>query len=298
MDRGRLIAEPRKLRNMPLYMDVHPGLGDATPEDIAEAHRQDLGVQDEFGVRFLSYWFSDPDGKAFCLAEAPDAGSLAACHKKAHGLMPYEVIEVQAPTLAQFMGRTETDEHHRVTVDDHPDTALRAIMFTDIVGSTAVSTSRGDDIAVELVKRHDHIVMEALRECGGRVVNHTGDGVLASFTSAVRALEASADVHRKAAEDQSGGPELAIKIGITVGEPVEDNKDLFGAAVNLAARICAHARGGQTLVSGTLRDLAIGKGIDFRSVGVIALKGFPEAVPLFEVADAGSDGVGAESGGG
>ncbi len=273
---------------MPLYMDVHPGLGDATPEDVAEAHRQDLGIQDEFGVRFLSYWFSDPDGKAFCLAEAPDAASLASCHKKAHGLMPYEVIEVQAPTLAQFMGRTETDEHDRVTVDDHPDTALRAIMFTDIEGSTAVSTSRGDDVAVELVKRHDTIVAEALQASGGRVVNHTGDGVLASFTSALRALEASVAIHCAAAEEQSRDPLLAIKIGITVGEPVENDMDLFGAAVNLAARICAHARGGQTLVSGTLRDLAIGKGIEFRSVGVIALKGFPDAVLLFEVADADS----------
>jgi hypothetical protein len=124
-------------------MDVHPGLGDATPEDVAEAHRRDLEMQDEYGVRFLSYWFSDPDGKAFCLAEAPDPQSLASCHKVAHGLMPNEIIEVGAPTLAQFMGYTETDPTDRVTVDGRPDTALRAIMFTDIEGSTAVSTSQG-----------------------------------------------------------------------------------------------------------------------------------------------------------
>lgn len=268
---------------MPLYMDVHPGLGDATPDDVAEAHRRDLEVQGEFGVRFLSYWFSDPDGKAFCLAEAPDTDSLASCHKVAHGLMPNEIIEVGAPTLAQFMGYTETDDHDRVIVDGKPDTALRAIMFTDIEGSTAVSTSQGDKAAVELVKRHDGIVTGSLDECGGRIVKHTGDGVLASFTSVLKAVESSVTIHRRVAEEHTEGVPLAVKIGLTVGEPVQDSDDLFGASVNLAARICAHARGGQTLASGTVHDLALGSGIDFLSMGAIGLKGFPEPVPLYEV---------------
>lgn len=270
---------------MPLYMDIHPGLGDATPDDIAEAHRKDLAIQDDFGVKFLTYWFSDdPEGKAFCLVEAPDAESLNAAHKAAHGLMPHDVIEVGAPTLAQFMGFTETDENDRVTVDGRADTALRAIMFTDIEGSTAVSTSHGDAAAMELVRRHDQVVRDALEERGGRIVKHTGDGVFASFNSALRAVESSVSIQQRTSEDQTEAtPELAVKIGLTVGEPVEDSEDLFGASVNLAARICAHAAGGQTLVSGTVRELTIGKGIDFRSMGEIGLKGFPDPVALFEV---------------
>ena len=106
--------------------------------------------------------------------------------------------------------------------------------------------------------------------------------MFASFTSVLRAVESSVAIQRGTFEDQTG-PVLAVKIGLTVGEPVEDNEDLFGASVNLAARICAHASGGQTLVSGTVRDLTIGKGIDFRSMGAIGLKGFPDPVPLFEV---------------
>ena len=151
---------------MPLYMDVHPGLGDATPDDVAEAHRHDLEVQGEFGVRFLSYWFSDPQGKAFCLAESPDVASLVACHKAAHGLMPHEVIEVEAPTMAQFMGKIATDANERVVVEGEPDTALRAIMFTDIEGSTDISTSHGDKTAVDLVRRHNEIVRDALHQHG------------------------------------------------------------------------------------------------------------------------------------
>ncbi|MCP3939433.1 MAG: adenylate/guanylate cyclase domain-containing protein [Actinomycetia bacterium] len=77
---------------------------------------------------------------------------------------------------------------------------------------------------------------------------------------------------------------LAVKIGLTVGEPVEDSDDLFGASVNLAARICAHAAGSQTLASGTVRDLAIGNDIHFRGMGEIGLRGFPEPVTLYEIA--------------
>ena len=269
---------------MPLYMDVHPGLGDATPDDVAEAHRHDLEMQDDYGVRFLSYWFSDPSDKAFCLVEAPDTDSVRACHKAAHGLMPHEVIEVGAPTLAQFMGYTETEASDRVTVDGNPDSALRAIMFTDIEGSTEVSTSRGDDVAVELVKRHDRIVTACLEDHGGRIIKRLGDGMFVSFTSVLRALEATIAIQQAIVAEQAAGPELAVKIGLTVGEPVEESSDLFGASVNLAARICAHAAGGQTLTSATVRDLAIGKDIEFQSMGAIGLKGFPDPVPLYEVA--------------
>ena len=134
-----------------------------------------------------------------------------------------------------------------------------------------------------MVKKHDDLVRDALDTNGGRIVKHTGDGMFASFNSVLRAVEAAVAIQRGTAADDSVGPELAVKIGLTVGEPVEDSDDLFGAAVNLAARICAHAGGGQTLASGTVRDLAIGKGIDFRSMGEIGLKGFPEPVPLYEI---------------
>ena len=269
--------------SVPIFMDVHPGLGDASPDDVAEAHRHDLEVQDQFGVRFLSYWFSDPQGKAFCLAESPDVDSLVACHKAAHGLMPHEVIEVEAPTLAQFMGNTATDATDRVVVDGQPDSALRAIMFTDIEGSTDISTSHGDEVAVGLVRRHNGIVRDALDRFGGREVKHTGDGLFASFVSVTKAVEATMAIQRSTAGTSESGPPLAIKIGLSAGEPVEDSHDLFGASVNLAARICAHAAGGQTLVAGTVKDLAIGKDLRFVDQGTIGLKGFPDPVPLYEV---------------
>jgi class 3 adenylate cyclase len=271
------------MESMPIYMDVHPDLGDATPEDVAKAHKRDLALQDEFGVKFLSYWVNGPDGKAFCLAESPDPDSLVACHKAAHGLMPHELIEVSARMLSQFLGDTSKDADERATVDGDYDTGLRAIMFTDIEGSTDVSTAHGDEAAVDLVRRHDRVVREALAGGGGREIKHTGDGVMASFTSVSRAVQASVSIQNAAANLREDGPALRIKIGLSAGEPVEDSNDLYGAAVNLAARICAHASGSQTLASGTVRDLAMGKGHGFVSKGAIGLKGFPDPVPLFEV---------------
>jgi class 3 adenylate cyclase len=269
---------------MPIYMDVHPNLGDVTPEDVAEAHERDLAIQDQFGVKFLSYWVNVPDAKAFCLAESPDTDSLVACHKAAHGLMPHDLIEVSAEMLTRFLGDTSKDSTERAMLGDEYDTGLRAIMFTDIEGSTDVSTAYGDEAAFDLVRRHDEIVRAALAEGGGREIKHTGDGILASFASVSRAVEAAVSIQGSTPGMEAGGPELRIKIGLSAGEPVDDNNDIYGAAVNLAARICAHATGNQTLVSGTVRDLAVGKGHEFVNKGAIALKGFPEPVPLFEVA--------------
>jgi class 3 adenylate cyclase len=265
---------------MPMYMDVHEGLGDATPAEIDAAHRRDLEIQHQFGVRWLSYWFNDPGGKSFCLAEAPSAEAAKACHKASHGLMPHEIIEVEKPTLAMFLGAMRTDDADRVVLDDGRwDTGLRAIMFTDIEGSTALSTGHGDATAVAVVQRHDAIVRGCLGEFDGSEVKHTGDGILASFVSVTAALRAATAIHRHAADDDL----LRIKIGISAGEPVEGSADIYGASVNLAARICAHAAGGQTLVAGTVRDLTIGKGIDFADQGAIDLKGFGEPIRLFAV---------------
>ncbi len=271
---------------MPLYMDVHPGLGDATPEDVAAAHQRDLAIQDDYGVKFLSYWVAtDRGGKAFCLVESPDVDSLKACHKAAHGLMPHDVIEVQPSMLDLFMGATSMDDTDRVMVEGVPDTALRAIMFTDIAGSTAVSTTRGDRAAMQLLHRHDTVVRDALSRFSGREVKHTGDGVFASFNSVERAVKASMSIQEGTTEvDDPDDPRLAVKIGLSVGEPVENSNDLFGAAVNLAARLCAHAEGGEILTSSAVRDLTLGKGISFEARGQIGLKGFPEPVSLYSVA--------------
>jgi hypothetical protein len=81
---------------MPLFMDVHENLPGATAADVAVAHEKDLAVQGEYGVNYLRYWVDEPDGKVFCLVDAPDPDTAAAVHKEAHGLLAdhvYPVVE-------------------------------------------------------------------------------------------------------------------------------------------------------------------------------------------------------------
>lgn len=272
---------------MPIYMDIHPDLGDATEEDIKAAHERDLDMQDDYGVRFLTYWFNSPDGHAFCLVEAPSEGAAIQVHKASHGLVPHKVIQVERPTVSQFMGDWEENVPFEARVEgpgSQLDTGLRAIMFTDLEGSTDVSSRMGDRQAVEKVSRHDERVREALEDTGGREVKHTGDGIMASFTYVSRAAECAIRIQRAFGEPkQSSEPGDRVRIGISAGEPVDQSDDMFGAAVNLASRICGHADPGQILASSPVKDLSIGKGFEFADQGVIALKGFDEPVRLYEI---------------
>ncbi len=271
---------------MPIFMDVHENLGDVTEEDIKAAHQRDLEVQQQYdGVRFLTFWFNSPDGEAFCLVEAPSKDAAISVHKESHGLVPHDIIEVEKPTVSLFMGDWERSVPDIARHEDGElDTGLRAIMFTDLAGSTEISSREGDEAAMDVLTLHDLIVRDALSIFGGREVKHTGDGIFASFSYVSRAVESGVEIQRRFGEE---GAQIAhapqVCIGISAGEPVDRHEDLFGAAVNLAARICSHAAPGQLLVSSAVRELCVGKPFQFRDRGPIALKGFDHPVRLFEV---------------
>lgn len=272
---------------MPVFMDIHEDLGSVTEEDIKAAHQRDLEVQNQHqGVQFLTFWFNSPEGEAFCLVEAPSKDEAVAVHKESHGLIPHDIIEVEKPTVSLFMGDWERNVPDIARHENGElDTGLRAIMFTDIAGSTEISSREGDEKAMDVLTLHDEIVRDALSTYGGREVKHTGDGIFASFSYVSRAVESGIDIQRRFGEEgdrSSLAPQVCI--GISAGEPVNRHEDLFGAAVNLAARICGHAAPGQLLVSSAVRELCVGKPFRFSDRGPIALKGFDDPVRLFEVA--------------
>ena len=81
---------------MPLFMDVHNNLPDGAGfADVAGAHAEDLKIQDQYGVRYLSYWVDAAGGKAFCLVDAPDADTAHAVHRAAHGMVADEIYPVE-----------------------------------------------------------------------------------------------------------------------------------------------------------------------------------------------------------
>ncbi len=162
-----------------------------------------------------------------------------------------------------------------------PTADIVTILFTDIEDSTALTQRLGDAKAQELVRAHNGIVREALRAHNGTEIKHTGDGIMASFHSASGALECAAAIQR--AVHERGGGDLRVRIGLNSGEPVEEESDLFGTAVQLARRICDAAEGGEILASDVVRQLAAGKGFLFAGRGEVALRGFEDPVRLFEV---------------
>ena len=127
---------------------------------------------------------------------------------------------------------------------------------------------------------HDTIVRDALSALGGREVKHTGDGIMASFVSAAGAVRCAIQIQRELDKHAQANPErrLKVRVGAAAGEPVEQNNDLFGSTVQLAARLCAHAQPEQILVSNAIPDLCIGKGLSFEEVGEVTLKGFDSPV--------------------
>lgn len=164
--------------------------------------------------------------------------------------------------------------------------AFRTIMFTDMEGSTAATTRLGDRQAQEMVRTHNQIVRDALHSFDGTEVKHTGDGIMASFTSATLAVECAIAIQRGLASHslmQPDHPLFHVRIGINAGEPLIEGDDLFGTAVQLASRVCARAEPRQILVSDVVRQLVAGKGFLFSDRGETELRGFEDPVRLFEV---------------
>ena len=80
---------------MPLFMDVHTMDGAIAVDDVAQAHQADLRVQGTRDVSYLQYWVDEPQGKIFCLVDAPDTHTGVTVHREAHGLVAVEIHQVQ-----------------------------------------------------------------------------------------------------------------------------------------------------------------------------------------------------------
>ena len=158
------------------------------------------------------------------------------------------------------------------------------ILFTDVEGSTALTQRVGDAKAREVLRAHERIVREALQSHGGSEIKHTGDGIMASFPSATWAVESAIAMQRAFADyNETADEPISMCIGLNAGEPIAEEKDLFGTAVNMAARIAAKAEGGEIMASDVVRQLVAGKGFLFSDRGEVELKGFEEPVRLYEV---------------
>jgi len=264
-----------------MFMDRHSAV-EVSPEELAGAHQLDLEAQDKYGVRYHTYWY-DPDRQSlFCLAEGPNKDAIEAVHHDAHGFVADTILEIDPNTpLNEMLG----------PLPIHPPgeaftaAAMRAIVFTDISGSVAQTQTLGDEGHLALLHDHNELVRAELARYDGREVKHTGDGIMASFASVSAAVAFAIAVQAKLLQrNQQASIPLEVKIGVSAGEPVTDNNDdLFGAAVQLAARLCGAAQAGDILVSIAVHELSVGKKFQFEDLGTVPLKGLAEPTRVYSV---------------
>src|SRR5207253_946307 len=127
---------------MRIFMDRHNIKGE-TAAGSAEVHRRDLEIQDQYGVKFLTYWFDQARGTTFCLVDEPDVESARRVHEVAHGAIAEDIIPVDLSAVEAFVGRI-ADPRAEVETDASHDSGFRSITFTDIVDSTGLTTRLGD----------------------------------------------------------------------------------------------------------------------------------------------------------
>jgi len=151
-----------------------------------------------------------------------------------------------------------------------PDRVLTTVMFTDIVGSTEQLAALGDRRWRDVLDDHYRRIRKAVERFGGQEVRTLGDGFLATFDGPARAIRCGREIADDV--DRLG---IATRVGVHTGEVELLDGDLAGLAVHIGARVAAEAQPGEVLVSGTVKDLVVGSGIEFSDRGDRDLKGVP-----------------------
>jgi class 3 adenylate cyclase/pimeloyl-ACP methyl ester carboxylesterase len=224
-----------------------------------------------------------------------ELGREVASHLPQASFVPFEasspaVWRIQGiilPELRRFLGVAAAPAP--APHEDHAHHDIHTILFTDIEGSTALNERLGDAKGRELLREHERIVRESLKAHGGAEVKTMGDGFMASFPSATRALECAVTMQRAfARRNEDAAEPIRVRIGLNAGEPIAERgesgqSDLFGSAVNLAARVAASAHAGEILVADVVRQLAAGKGFLFSDRGETVMRGFEDPVRIHEL---------------
>ena len=203
------------------------------------------------------------------LADHIAGAQLVARPGRATGFIP-----VSYPATAEHIAEFLTGSTSPVAIDR----VLTTILFSDIVSSTSQLANVGDEAWRRVLDGHDRVVREQLRLYRGREVNTTGDGFVVSFDGPARGIRCA-----QAMTEALATLGLEVRIGLHCGECEVRGDDLAGLAVHIAARVASLAAPGEVLVSGTVKDLVAGAGIEFDGHGEHELKGVPGSWKLFAV---------------
>jgi class 3 adenylate cyclase len=190
------------------------------------------------------------------------------------GHMPYfGAFEGIVEAVVQFM---LGDEALDLTAAP-PRSFLSTILFTDIVGSSEILAKLGDQAWRQKLDEHDHLAKREIDTYQGRLIKHTGDGLLVTFDGPARGIRCA-----KAVSNAVSELGLEIRCGLHIGEVEPRGDDISGLAVHIAARVMDQAAKGETLITRTLHDLTAGSGLTFIDHGQHRLKGLADSWQLYQ----------------
>ena len=173
------------------------------------------------------------------------------------------------------------DELESVLRRDRPDVSSTlaadgtvTIVFTDIVDSTVLLSRLGDHVWLEILRRHNAVIVDTAAEHGGTVVETQGDGSMLAFSSARQAVTCAQALQLRIADEfADASPPIRVRIGAHAGDALQESDHFFGTTVHYAARVASHALGGEVLVSDLVHQLAAGGEIEFLESRDVELKG-------------------------
>jgi class 3 adenylate cyclase len=187
----------------------------------------------------------------------------------------------------ELLGTLATAPSRRDEAPKFLPSSVRTILFTDIVEHTGMMRRLGDRAGRDVLREYEELTRKYLREFGGDEVKSLGDGFMASFSSPTAAVECAIALQR-GFEDRNertseAANRMSVRVGLNAGEPIEEGGDLFGSTVIMASRIAGQAGSGEILASDVVRGLCSGKGFLFADRGENVLRGFEDAIRLYEV---------------
>lgn len=240
-------------------MDRHdiPGV---TAKDVAQAHQEDLKIQEEYDCRGLTYWYDEIRGTAFCLIDAPDEHAVKKMHDNAHGLIPHQILEVDSNVVNAFLGRIEDPKSADHVNVDYPvisESAYRTIMYTHMVDYPFILSKYGVSNSQKILNKHDRIIKEAINKHNGNEVNQSQEGFIVSFTSMSSSILCAYEIQEEFKNHNNMNPSINInvRIGLSAGDPVSGKDDLFGETLSLAKRCCEFIEKYDIIISSEVKDL-------------------------------------------
>jgi AraC-like DNA-binding protein len=238
---------------MPIYMDVHkvPGV---KARDVAEAHHKDLFHQDEYGCKCLTYWIDEQRENIFCLVEAPEKEAVEELHRKAHGLIPNRIIEVNKTLVESFLGRIYDPEEASVTDEGlkvFSDSSFRILLVTRTTDPVLLQHKMGIEKTNALLSDHNTTIRRNIAQYGGREVEHESNGFIVSFTSATKAVTCALAIQK----EMQHAADIGFKTSINAGDPVEKSNNIFGDAIRLATNLCMIANNRKIFLASVVKDI-------------------------------------------